>query len=280
MNYQYELIKTDHHVPAMILIQNLTHEQRIVPRHWHRSLEIDLVVEGAMSVTLDGKPYVIDTNDIFFVNSGSLHSVAPHHTACIKTITLLIAYDFTKQVYPLFDTWSFDIHHDQFPLEQLKQYLYQLKAAYLSDEDTKILTLNLLLHQILHLVITQAKKIPRNTLYLEHEVDYRIKYALSMIKEHYQQAQLIDKILQHLQLTQAYFSRLFKKETGLTFNTMLINYRLQQAYRELITSQHPIIDIALNNGFPSTDSFIKHFKAKYHVPPQHYRKLINETETS
>lgn len=276
MHYQYEIVKTEKGIPAKILIQDLRKNNRYIPLHWHRSLEIDLIDKGSMNVFLNGKYFILNETDIFFVNSSELHQMNPYQSNIIKTITILISYDFMKENYADFDQVTFNIYHEDFPILILKKYMYQLREVYQSNVPERVLKCNLLLYTILDLVISHAEIIPKDNHSLTREVDdFRIKYAISYIKKNYDKQIDIHKLLNEVRLSRTSFSRLFKKITGYSFNQMLINYRVQQAYNDLITTQSTILEIALKNGFPGSESFMIHFKKKYGMSPNKYRKLLN-----
>lgn len=44
-----------------------------VPYHWHKEIEIILVMEGEVELLLDGNKQLLKKGDIIFVNSGQLH---------------------------------------------------------------------------------------------------------------------------------------------------------------------------------------------------------------
>lgn len=56
----------------------------------------------------------------------------------------------------------------------------------------------------------------------------------------------------------------------------VLNYiniiRLEKSYPDLMNTDYPIIQIALNHGFPNEKSYNRVFKAVYNVTPYQYRK--------
>lgn len=57
------------------------HPRYIMETHWHEECEICRVLAGELRITIDGKTYIgrgrDGVGDIFFINSGSLHSAEP-----------------------------------------------------------------------------------------------------------------------------------------------------------------------------------------------------------
>ena len=70
-------------------------------------------------------------------------------------------------------------------------------------------------------------------------------------------------------------SRLFKRQTTISFYQYLQKIRLKHAYYDLIHTNMKIIDIALNHGFKNVKSFENVFKKEYHTTPTKYRKVNN-----
>jgi len=62
--------------------------------------------------------------------------------------------------------------------------------------------------------------------------------------------------------------------TGYTVKNYLNRYRMYQAARMLIKSNKRIIEIAVDVGFSSQQSFTKSFSQAYGISPAQYRLLI------
>ena len=71
----------------------------------------------------------------------------------------------------------------------------------------------------------------------------------------------------------AYFSFLFKKETGKNFMKYVIEVRMQNAKQLLIQTNNDIADIAMEVGYTDLKYFSKLFKKETGLNPSQYRKL-------
>ena len=73
-------------------------------------------------------------------------------------------------------------------------------------------------------------------------------------------------------LNPEYFSRLFKEETGQTFNSYLNEYRLNKAAELVANSNKKLSDIASDVGFSSLSYFSKKFKRHFGANPFSYKQ--------
>jgi AraC-like DNA-binding protein len=86
--------------------------------------------------------------------------------------------------------------------------------------------------------------------------------------EHITQAEVADKFY----FSSVYFSKYFKRCTGMTFIDYLTKYRIRQAKTELLTTDKSILDIALDNGFSDERRLILAFKKYLNDTPLQYKK--------
>lgn len=70
-----------------------------------------------------------------------------------------------------------------------------------------------------------------------------------------------------------YLGRLFKKETGTTFNEYCMELRLHKAELMLLQTESKVIDIAFSCGFDNISYFNRAFKNKFGTSPTLYRKM-------
>lgn len=105
-----------------------------------------------------------------------------------------------------------------------------------------------------------------------------IQQAISQIHGEYATIKRISDVSDRLGLNTEYFCRVFKQETGITFNNYLTNYRIQIAKQLLNNTELKITDIALSVGYPSLSYFSRVFKSVAGVTPFQFRDTENGTE--
>lgn len=107
----------------------------------------------------------------------------------------------------------------------------------------------------------------------EDDQDSPIIKAIEYIDENIHENITLDKIAFICNLSQCYFSKLFKKETGLNFVAYLNEKKIAKAKQLLKNTNSPINNIAIDLGFDDCGYFIRLFKKLEGITPKKYRDL-------
>ena len=101
-----------------------------------------------------------------------------------------------------------------------------------------------------------------------------IRKAIQYIRNHYAEKITLDSVAQEVYLSPAYFSRIFRQETGETFNAYLNTVRIEQSKKLLMDKSVRLIDISLMVGFDNQSYFTKVFKKNTGMSPLQYREKV------
>jgi len=88
------------------------------------------------------------------------------------------------------------------------------------------------------------------------------------------------EMAQAVELSTAYFSRMFRKSTGETPHQFLLRRRLERAKKMLCSADERVLDVAVACGFKSQQHFAQVFRHACRVTPTEYRREFLNDETT
>lgn len=99
-----------------------------------------------------------------------------------------------------------------------------------------------------------------------------VERAKDFIQEHFAQSELsVETLCDYLHLSPAYFSTLFKRETGMTFTAYVTQVRMEEAGRLLRQTEEKTYLIAQKIGYEDPNYFSYVFKKHFGLTPTKYR---------
>ncbi len=101
---------------------------------------------------------------------------------------------------------------------------------------------------------------------------WRVNQLRAYILEHLSESIKLGDLAEVVKMSVYHFAHHFKDQMGIPPYQYVINLRLEQAEKLLITDLS-IAQIAFETGFSSQSHFNKHFKKKHNLSPAAYRKL-------
>jgi two-component system response regulator YesN len=106
--------------------------------------------------------------------------------------------------------------------------------------------------------------------------DYKpIRMAKQYIQENYNTGLSLEGVSAQIGFNPAYFSSLFKKETGKNFMEYIMEVRIQNAKEFLVQTDINVDEIAMEVGYTDLKYFSKLFKKITGLNPSEYRKLYS-----
>lgn len=282
-NQKLEVVKMEYNLPVFMYLHTLDvlqkHYDRIMEEkfieHWHKELEINYILDGQFDYYIDGKHYAAQKGDIIIVNSESIHRVIPNITGVTENriaFSLLIKREFIKTLIPEIDESMFVVEKIK-DLNSVKICMEEILRHYKYDKTQyKNIAISGLLHKLIYELCINGAKQDKPIVILKSKINMqKIREILKYITSNYRKPLKQENVAKHFYFSREYFSRFFKKYTGITFKEFLAIYRLQKAIQKMIECDASMSDIALDTGFSDTRQFIKYFKKYYRITPYQYK---------
>ncbi|MBD3421499.1 MAG: helix-turn-helix domain-containing protein [Chitinivibrionales bacterium] len=160
---------------------------------------------------------------------------------------------------------SFPARHNDLLYHTLKSLEATLRIS-----DTNIDLLRLQFKQLFHILAHMAN--------LDCILDKRIIEAIAFIQKNLHRSISVAQLARQYALDMAYFSRLFKKITGLPPQRYILEHKIAKAAQKL-TQGSSVKEIAYQFGFSDEKEFSRIFKKYRSMPPSKYRKMHEELHT-
>lgn len=252
--------------------------------HIHSAAELLYVKEGSYTVTLDDARYEIGEGDLILFCSGAIHSVvtgeSEKNSYYVIKIPPSFFMDLARRDAGAEYAMRFAINRKQSKclwyqeeLEQsdIKSVLDALiseihQKRYASEVAIKLKIMELLLTILRH----DAPSEP-----LASNQTSRIIYSvMRYVHEHF--AEDIDEkeLAKNYGMSYSYFSRSFKRVTGMTFKIYLNRMRISKAEQLLFANDYTVSEAATACGYNSISYFIKTYRSVTGTTP--YKALKSE----
>lgn len=275
IEYSYELVKSDMGVPITVLM----HSVNKLEMHWHKQLEILLVLQGTINIRIDDDEYLLKENDLILVNSNEVHN-----TSKTNEDNMILALQIDTQHYDryfngfskrIFDCKSFMYNEEeQERFDVIRQHLAKIvwelnkrKKGHSFKIGSELLLLaEHLLNNFQNQILGEdkVKDINKNI----HRLNSIIRY----IDNNFDRGVTLQEVADNENLSVYYLSHYIKKALGITFQEYLNAIRLEKAVVLLARTDKTITEVALESGFPSTKSLNNLFRNIYDCTPSQFRK--------
>ena len=217
-----------------------------------------LVLRGQVMFTTFGEASFLDSNSLAVINHRELYSVESRGQNMVLLLRVSGEYLSTRCPEILKNRYTCSSVRAQSGTESLyeslKQSVARMAFVYLKQgEEDRLLfqsELMMVLHTLLHHFISGET-------YEMGEVtrDGKLYPVLSYINQNYRSPITLEQLAAQAYLSVPYLSKLFRKETGVSYLEYLTNIRLKAAVHDLIYTQEPVTRIAMNSGFSGIKTF-------------------------
>lgn len=269
-DFKHELIIPNEDLPFKLFLFEGKDGNYRRAKHWHRSVEIFLVMEGEMEFFINNTSLPLRAVDFVIVNSNEVHSIEapkPNMTIVLQIPVACLSDYLRDGDYAVFSKQSTE---DNLELARLIAQIYR---EYQEKEYAYELKVRGLCYQLLYLLVTRfmKKEEDQGNIRLKRNLD-RLSEITSYIKKNYDQDITLESMADKFGFSPTYLSRMFKRYADVSYKTYLLDLRTEYGYREMMNTDHSLSEVAVNNGFPNSRAFAKAFLKRYGCLPSEYRK--------
>ena len=243
----------------LAISQGLGHRCR---SHFHRSIEVLYIMEGAIRTEINGKEYLAEPDDIIFVHGYYTHAFEPEPT--YRKIYFVIPSNYGNDFDAIFQRYSLPpvLDDKDFNRENLRGIFQKM---YDERETMPSLVKKGYLNVALGSIIDRYPLLP---LEKNESVDMFVG-VLNYIDNNCASPITLDALSETFGYNKYYFSRLFKKYIGENLNNYVNIVRLQHFMSAAKKEENTTIsELAFSCGFDSLTTFYRYFNKVYGATPK------------
>ena len=240
--------------------------------HIHKAVELLYVKKGSYTVLLDGVEHEIEEGDLVLFCSNSIHPVftknLPENEYYVIKISPTFFLQFSTQEEGTEYVMRFAINRKEnkniwkreelegTPLFAALQSLIaeHNEQKYASQVAIKLKIMELLV-EILRSDSPTPEKVPHN------QTATLIYNTMVYVRNHYSEDMDERELAKNLGMSYSYFSRSFKRVTGMSFKQYLNRTRVNQAEKLLCRDNASVSEVATKCGYNSISYFINVYKS-------------------
>lgn len=241
--------------------------------------------EGSGQLILDEKTFHLQAGDFYLVPPGIYYAIQPTLDSlciCMNLRQSFVAAEYKNifQEDPLITSFiknSLAPEHDMTYLalhtdgnEMLNTLVLAIFTEYVNQDKYSNNAMKNFL-SLLFTLILRNDKTTMDASIKSTRLDQQYQQILHYLKQHYQTADLTS-LSDHIHFSKQYICKIVKEKTGDTFNTLLMNIRLEMVEQYLLESDLTLENIAYLCGFTAPSHLSKVFKNHYGMSPSTYRK--------
>lgn len=268
--FTHEIIRYDEKLPIKLSLQKIGQ----VDMHWHESMELLMVLTGRVMVERESERAELLTEDLLLINPHEMHATAGEDAVLIALQIKPSLFGGIVDSGTTFRLCSAGaVRQERYEL--LREIFSRLVLYCLSYEEQESAVAHLMVQSLLSELMAElvasfreeSPSAPRHT----SDSLRRLSEITAYLAAHFREPLTLRDVAAMQYLSVPYLSSFFEKTMGVTFSQYLTSLRLRAAHADLMRTDKRIDDVAAENGFPNTRSFVSAFRRAYGVLPSRYR---------
>lgn len=228
--------------------------------HFHAGIELVYVLEGSFDATINGQLMTVHSGEMLVNNCYSVHAYSPRE-AC-HSIVSIIPLSVVPSIQRLLTSNRFRNHILVDDERHTLEFLMRTQADNLENE--------ILLKGVSYALLGYlTDRIPLDPVGSSDQADVICK-ILNYLSDNFSQRLTVEQVATHFGYSRSRFSHLFKSTVGYSLPQYLNILRCRSVCEALLSTDTPVVDLAVNAGFNNAHTFYSAFKSCYHMTPREY----------
>ena len=262
---------------------------RYVPLHWHKELQLCLILTGRVRFSINQKEVEAGAGDVIFINSQVIHSATSISNdeeeasyCCIN-----FAYEMVggfhgslmerNFVLPFLRNEQNDFlliseKSEEGLLEEISSKMLHIRKLFKETEPERYFDIFAELVLIWKELVRWLHKTEDQPSTRRPEDYETSREVISYIEKNLGEKLTLDLIAKEVCLSKWECSRRFKRIAGESVWSYLISARMAKAVELLLYSRKSVERIGFEVGFPNANLFIRQFKKEFRTTPGQFRK--------
>lgn len=246
--------------------------------HFHKEIELLYVTSGKMTYTTNRGTFEVNSGDVAFFNTNVPHKTS-FSTDCVKNVVI----QFLNPIKPTGNLKYLGIFLET---DSITDYVFKNDSPYTKEicqyidamitaNEHREIAYNYSVIANMYLIISllhRKRLLVDNISLIRNDLVEKIMPVVEYINNNYSENITLKELSDILHLNEQYFSRLFKKATGITPIEYLNFVRIYEA-EKLIKSGENASSAALKTGFSSLSYFNRVFKKQKNCSPKDYKRM-------
>lgn len=250
--------------------------------HCHDYYEIYYLFSGKVRYLIDDNLFDINAGDIVLINKNKLHMTKKPETIYGENIKIYITDDNVDSLGENSEMFKecFDYIHITVP-ENKKKHIDSIFKKFRAEYKNNDLFSTQLVNNYIYEILSNIYKL----IFVDNEDNLgdistqsnEINIAIRYVYNNYGERLTLSEVAKMVNMNPSYFSRYFKKVTGITFMDYVNNIRIKNAVSLITDTNMSLTDIAQACGFNNQSYFCRQFQKIIGCSAGKYKKDKNLT---
>ena len=245
------------------------------PWHWHEEFEIFYCCRGNFTLGMDLQFHQLQEGEMAMVAGRLMHCLLIQPEAEVFSIKFShkLLRNSPQELLIFLSQQNLSTFWTEADKRHVGRIVTGIRREFLRREPGWQSAVSSLLYQFLSYSVRHLPRQENCALLGTRRGSHQIYEILLYIAGHYQDENFsVRDCARHFNFNSNYFSTLFSKSTGVTFQQYLNSLRLRNFEYLLLNTDDPITEICSRAGFSSVKTLNRRFRAVWNMTPTQYRQ--------